>query len=212
MRLVLSPEIKSRDYSESLRNQKNSYPIDLRVWVFYKKDSHTISSNQILKWRQHMLKNLSNTNGRKIGPKNQAGYSAIELGIGLVVVTALLILLAPRLSSYLGSTSQNVGTLEVNKIVQASRNYKQITGSYASITLANLVTGGYGLEEYTDGDGENAYNLTVSVAPVTGNATAQVTYVTGSAADCTQLINRVAEIDGVTATSCSTATATITIA
>lgn len=138
----------------------------------------------------------------RFGPRRrEAGITLME---ALAVIAGLGIMIAfavPRIQGMFASTRAEQSYTELVDVVIAGQKYRQINGDYDDLdNMQVLVDNGYILSGYTDGAGENAYGLNVTIASANSDANAEITYQFDEEQACEQLEKRVAKIKAVSNT------------
>ncbi|MEO0367211.1 MAG: hypothetical protein AAF197_00340 [Pseudomonadota bacterium] len=141
--------------------------------------------------------------------KNNQGFTAIEYVAIVAAIAIATIAVVSASSGFFSSSKKNSAILEVSKIVNAAKLYRIANNDYTSITVQQLVSEGYDVEPFTDGDDENAYGLDVDLTSINANADVRLTYDTDSNAACASLKARYGEsADGITTAFCDVITST----
>ena len=145
------------------------------------------------------------------------GYSIVELLVVLGIVAAALIFVANMAGGAASGQQVEQAFSEQQLIKNAAQSYRRApahAGSYAGISITQLSTDGYNVEPFVSGVNQNAYGMTVAIAPAgtPAGADATLTYATDDAGDCNQMIDRWTGIAGIKGTpTCTTNTLTLTL-
>lgn len=146
---------------------------------------------------------------------NWSGYSIVELLIVLGVIAVAAIFIANIAGGAASGQRLERAFSEIQMVKAAAESYRSAparAGLFTGITVTALSSRGYNVEPLTTGTNQNAFGLTIAVAPAAGGADATITYATDNAADCNQLIDRFTNIAGVKGTpACSGNTLTVTL-
>lgn len=152
---------------------------------------------------------MNRKNQIKQDPASECGISLVELLTWLAVAAIVGGVAVSKFTNILGGTRIEQATSELNELIIAGQSWRRLNGDYTGITVEALVDGGYNLQSYTDGTGENAYGEDIAIAVSAGGADdGLITYTTDGEAACEQLKTRVDLVPGVLAapvSACSTA-------
>ena len=122
----------------------------------------------------------------------QRGFTLIELLIFLGVLAVVGVWVATQGSNVLSGSKTERAYQQIDAIMKAAEEYRQQPsrrGSFAGISIQNLVNEGYPLDPLTTGTSQNVYGMTVTITS-SGNVNAQLLYTTPSTQDCNQLDQR----------------------
>ena len=149
------------------------------------------------------------------GAGGQKGFSLMELIIVLGVIAVAGAFIAVFAGGATSGERIRAGNSEIEGVVRAAQTYRRSPaqrGLFTNITIQRLSDRGYNVEPFTSGTNENAFGLTITIAPAAGGADATLTYATDSTADCNQMIDRWTNIAGIKGTpTCATNTLTLTL-
>ncbi len=126
-----------------------------------------------------------------------AGFSLVEALAVLAVAAMVIAFAVPKIQEMFFNTNVEQAYSEVVDLVIAGQRYRSVNSDYDGITVKKLKDDGYGLQKYTDGDGENAYGLDITITPKSSNADAEITYQFDAAEACEQIEARVGNIKAV---------------
>ena len=149
--------------------------------------------------------------------KRETGLTLVELAIYIAVLAGVAIFAATQFGAITSAGQMERAYSEVARVKGAAEAYRAAPaqrGSFIGITVAALANGGYNVEPFTTGTNQNTYGLNVVVAPggTPNGSDATITYTTGAAADCEQLIDRFTNTAGVRgAPTCAGAVLTLTV-
>jgi len=152
--------------------------------------------------------------GATTGPGSR-GFSLVELLVVLGIVALAAVFVANLAGTAESAQKVDRAFTELRIVKNAAQSYRTSPaqrGQFTNISITQLATRGYNVEPFTTGTNENAYGLTITVAPAAAGADGTITYATDNAADCNQLIDRWTNITGIKGTPvCATNTLTLTL-
>ena len=148
--------------------------------------------------------------------KKQDGFSTMQVVAALAIAGVITAAAASVLLPAYQQTVLNAAFEEISVIAASVRQVREYNGDYSEMTNATwLVTNGYISDQlYDDGANENRLGNDFTVAPVTGNNDATITYTFDSQPDCEAIADRVERaIGGLTGTdpACVSSVLTITL-
>ena len=130
--------------------------------------------------------------GRLSARSRQKGITLVEV-LAVLAIAALFISFAlPKINEAFFNTKREQAYSEINDVIIVAQQYRQVNGGYDGLDdIATLVDNGYGLQKWTDGEGENAYGKDVIIVEKSGNA--EVKYGFDDEQGCTQIAARLAQ-------------------
>ncbi len=145
----------------------------------------------------------------------QSGFSLVELLVYAAIVAVSAVFIANQFDNLRAGGAIERAYAEIEKVRSAAisyRNSPRRSGSYADITITLLANQGYNVRPFTDGENENTYGRSITLASADSGADATLTYETDSSEACGQLIERYTGAYGIKGNpSCSTSTLTLTL-
>ena len=152
---------------------------------------------------------------RRVQKSGSAGYSIVELLIVLGIVAVAAIFVANIAGGAASGQRLERAFSEIQMVKSAAESYRSAparAGLFTGVSVTALSGRGYNVEPLTTGTNQNAFGLTIAIAPAAAGADATLTYATDNAEDCNQLIDRFTNIAGVKGTpACASNTITITL-
>ncbi len=131
--------------------------------------------------------------------RRDAGFSLVE-ALAVLAVAAIVIAFAiPKIQEMFFNTNVEQAYSESVDLIIAGQRFRSVNSDYTGITVQKLKDEGYGLQKYTDGTGENAYGLNITIGPKSSNADAEITYQFDAEPACEQIQARVGNIQAVKA-------------
>ena len=124
--------------------------------------------------------------------KREGGYSIGEILFWTAVVALGLGFLGSMGLDVFSGQRLNQAQSELNQLLIAGEKYRNTNGAYGGTGVTNvsfqrLRDRAYGMSSYTDGVGENAYGLNMTIASASSGAQATITYQTDTTEACQQL-------------------------
>ncbi len=157
-------------------------------------------------------------------PRRVHGWISIEVGVAIAFVAIMLFFLGPRIPEMFASGRTEQAFTEVNDLILAAERYRSVNGNYASISIFELGSKGYGFSQQinTNGGnvaaagtaGDNVYGLAMQVAAASPNTDGTITYTFTDPEPCQQVLARIEnypQVKGTPACASSTNILTITI-
>lgn len=149
----------------------------------------------------------------------QRGYSLIEVAFGVAIVAAVAVIVAVFIGDVNRSLNASQAQTQLNTLIASAKQYRSTFaqgGLYTGITVSKLAENGYATAGIDGTNSLNVYGLDVTVAIVSGNKDATITYATPTVADCNQIRSSFVKgtttfVIGVKAASCSAGVLTLTI-
>ena len=130
----------------------------------------------------------------------EAGFSLVEALAVLAVAAIVIAFAVPKIQEMFFNTNVEQAYSESVDLIIAGQRFRSVNSDYDGITVTKLKDEGYGLQKYTDGTGENAYGLNITIAPKNTNADAEITYQFDAQEACEQIEARVKNIKAVKTT------------
>ena len=137
------------------------------------------------------------------GSRRIKGFTLLELGIFVAVLAIVGAAIAVNWGGVQSGIRVERAYSEVERIKTAAATYRGTSaqrGLYTNLAVQRLSDRGYNVEPFTSGTSQNAYGLTVAIAPAVGATDATLTYQLDNDDDCNQLIDRYTNVTGVKTT------------
>lgn len=124
-------------------------------------------------------------------PRNERGFTLIEIGAALAFITVAMLVIVPRIEGVLDGVRVEQAHQELQTAILAAQSYRAVEGDYTGIDVEELVDNGYVLPGFDDGTDENVYGEDLVISPTTGGADAEFDYETDSDKACEQIKGRI---------------------
>ena len=142
----------------------------------------------------------------------QKGFSTMQVVAGLAIAAVVTTGAAAVMLPAYNTMILNSAFEEIGVVASAARSVREYTGEYSSTNydeFDDLVTNGFLPGTYTDGDGENRLGNDIDFAG--SGTTASITYAFDDDEQCTNIQIRMDRVIGVSSSTCSGASLSITL-